>query len=52
VLAQALGLLQNHFGDLGVALRGLIEGGTDNLGLDLALPIRDLFGPLIDQHDD
>jgi hypothetical protein len=51
-LDQALGLLQDDVGDLGVARRRLIEGRGDDLGIDAALEIRDLLGPLGDEQDD
>src|SRR6059036_106758 len=52
VFDQSLRLLDDHFGHLGVALGRLVEGGADDLGLDLALPVGDFFGPLVDQQDD
>jgi hypothetical protein len=53
VLHQALGLFQDHFRHLDVALGRLVKGGTDHFGLDAALHVRHFFGPLVDeQHDE
>ena len=49
---QAAGLVQDHVRDLDVALRGLVEGGGDDLGLDAALHVGDFFRTLVDQEDD
>ena len=52
VLDQPLGLLDDHLGDLHVALRRLVEGRGDHLAVDRALHVGHLFGPLVDeQHD-
>ena len=49
---QSLGLFEHHFGHLGMALGRLIEGGADDFGLHLPLPVGDFFRPLVDeQHD-
>ena len=52
VLDEALGLLDDHLGDLHVARRRLVEGRGDDLALDRALHVGDFFGPLVDQQDD
>mgnify|MGYP003693909197 CR=1 FL=1 len=53
VLDQALRLLDDHLGDLHVALRRLVEGRGDDLALDRALHVGDFLGPLVDeQHDE
>ena len=52
VLDQALGLLDDHLGDLDVAGGGLVEGGADDLALHAALHVGDLFRALIDEQDD
>ena len=52
MLDQALGLLDDHLGDLHVARCGLVEGGRDHLALHRALHVGHLLGPLVDeQHD-
>ena len=52
VLDQALGLLDDHLGDLDVAGGRLVEGGGDDLPVDGALHVGHLFRPLVDeQHD-
>src|SRR6516162_4897663 len=52
VLDQALGLLDDHFGDLHVTRRRLIEGAGNHLALHRALHLGDFLGPLVDeQHD-
>ena len=51
LLHQAHGPLLNHFGDAGVVLGELIEGGVDHLALDAPLHLRDLLGPLVDEQD-
>ena len=50
VLDQALGLLNDHLGDLDVAGGGLVESGGDDLALHRALHIRNLFRALVDQQ--
>jgi len=56
VFHHALGLFQDHLGDLDVAGRRLVEGGADHLAVlafDLALHVGDFFGPLVHQeHED
>ena len=52
VLDQALGLLDDHLGDLHVALRRLVERRRDDLALDRALHVGDFFRPLVDEQDD
>ncbi len=52
VLDQALGLLDHHFGDLDVALGGLVEGRGNDLAVDRALHVGDFLRPLVDQQDD
>ena len=50
---QALGLLQNHLGDLHVAGGRLVEGGADDLGAHGALHVGHFLGALVDeQHDE
>ena len=52
-LHQALGALDHHLGDLHVARRGLVEGGTDDLAAHAAHHLGDFLGTLIDeQHDE
>jgi probable HAF family extracellular repeat protein len=52
VLDEPLGLLDDHLGDLHVALRRLVEGRRDHLAVDRSLHVGDLLGPLVDeQHD-
>ena len=50
-LDQPLGPLDGQLGDRGVVLRRPVEGGGDDLALDRALHVGDLFGPLVDEHD-
>ena len=52
MLHQALGLLQDHFGHLDVALGRLVEGGTDDFGLHRALHVRHFLGAFVDEQDD
>jgi hypothetical protein len=52
VFDQALGLLDDHLGDLDVAGGGLVEGGADDFALDAALHIGDFLGALVDEQDD
>jgi hypothetical protein len=52
VLNEALGLLDDHLGDLDVAGGGLVEGGGDDLSLDRTLHVGDFFGALVDEQDD
>ncbi len=51
MLDQALGLFDDHFGDLDVAGGGLVEGRGDDLALHGALHVGDFLGPLVDQED-
>ncbi len=50
MLDQPLGLFDDHFGDLDVALRGFVEGRGNDLALDRALHVGDFLGPLVDQQ--
>src|SRR3546814_17666038 len=52
VLDQPLGLLDHHFGDLDVAVGGLVEGRGDDLALHRTLHVGDFLGPLVDQQHD
>jgi len=52
VLDQALGLLDHHFGDLDVAAGRLVEGRGNDLAVDRALHVGDLFRPLVNQQHD
>ena len=52
VLGEPLGFLENHVGDLHVTLGRLVEGGRDDLALDRATHVGDLFRPLVDEQDD
>ena len=52
VFDEALGLFENHFSDLNVALGRLIEGGVDDFAFDGALHVRDFFRTLVDEQDD
>ena len=47
---QALSFLQNHFRDLNVSLRRLIECRADHFTLYGSLHVCDFFRPLIDQQ--
>src|SRR5262249_49701960 len=49
VFDQALRFFKNHFGNLDVALRCFVEGGTDDFALDGALHVRDFFGTLVNE---
>src|ERR1041384_1696082 len=49
-LGRGLGPLDGRLGDRGVVLRRPVERGRDDLALDRALHVGDLFGPLVDQH--
>src|SRR5271170_3829535 len=49
---EALGLLDDHLGDLHVTRGGLVERGADYLALDRALHIGDFFGALVYEQDD
>ena len=51
MLNQTLGLFDHHFGDLNVALGGLIKGGGYNFALHRALHVGHFFRTLIDQQD-
>src|SRR5436190_3450563 len=55
VLDEALGLLEDHLGDLDVARGRFVEAARDDFGfaLQVALEVGDLFGALVDeQHDE
>src|SRR4029077_15772289 len=52
VLDETLGLLEDHFRDLNVTLRRLIEGRADDLALHRALHVCDFFRPFVDQEND
>ena len=52
MLDEALGLLDDHLGNLHVAGCRLVEGGTDDLALDRALHVGDFFRALVDEQDD
>ena len=52
VLHEALGLVQDHLRHLGVPVGGLVEGGADDLGVDMLFHVRHLLGPLVDQQHD
>ena len=52
VLHQALGLLDDHLGDLDVAGGWLIEGRGDDFAVDRALHVGHLFRALVDEQDD
>ena len=47
----ALGDLEGHLGHVGVVLGRLVEGRGDDLALDRAAHVGDLFGPLADERD-
>ena len=49
---EALGFLQDDVGDLHVFRGRLVEGGGDDLRVDAALHVGDLFGTLVDEQDD
>ncbi len=51
-LDVALGLFDDHFGDLHVAAGGLVECAADDFGLGVALHVGHFFGTLVDQQDD
>src|SRR5690606_39212793 len=50
-LHQTLGALDRELCDGGVVLGRTVEGGGDDLTLDRALHVGDLFGALVDEHD-
>ena len=52
MLDEALGLLDDHLGDLHVARGRLVEGGGDHLALHRALHVGHLFRTLVDQKHD
>ena len=52
MLHQALGLFQDHFRHLDVALGRFVEGGAYHFGLHRALHVRHFLGPLVDQQHD
>src|SRR5690606_11138508 len=49
-LDEALGALDGELGDRRVVFGGTIEGRGDDLALDRALHVGDLFGPLVHEH--
>ncbi len=49
---EAHGPVEDQFCDLDVVVRGLVEGGVDDLAVDRALHVGDFFGALVDQKDD
>ena len=51
-LHEAFGAFADEFRELRVALRGLVEGGTVNVGLDRPAQVRDLFRTFVDQKQD
>jgi hypothetical protein len=52
VLYQALGLFDDHLGDLNVACSRLVEGGGDDFAFHRALHVGDLFRALVDKQND
>ncbi|EHM55132.1 hypothetical protein HMPREF9080_00936 [Cardiobacterium valvarum F0432] len=52
VLNQALGLFDDHFRDLDVALRRFVEGGGDDFAAHAALHFGDFFRALVNEQDD
>ena len=52
VLDEALGLLDDHLGDLDVTRGGLVEGRRDHFTLHRPLHVGDLFGALVDEQND
>ena len=50
-LDQALGPLDRQLGDGGVVVGRTVEGGGDDLTLDRALHVGDLFGALVHEDD-
>ena len=50
-LDQPLGALDRELGDGGVVVGRAVEGRGDDLALDRALHVGDLFGPLVDEDD-
>src|SRR5262245_29904161 len=48
---QPLCLFENHFSDLSMALRRFVERRTDDLCLDLPLPIGDFLRSFVDEED-
>jgi hypothetical protein len=52
VFDQALGLFQNHVGNLDVPFGGLVEGGADHFSLDRTFHVGDFLRALIDQQHD
>src|SRR5690606_20921223 len=50
-LDESLGALDRELGDGRVVVGGAVEGRGDDLTLDRALHVRDLFGALVDEHD-
>src|SRR3990172_1887303 len=47
----ALGRVERELGHAGVVLGGLVEGAREDLALDGAADVGDLFGPLADEYD-
>ena len=52
MLDEALGLLDDHFGDLDMAHGRLVEGRGDDLAVHRALHVGDLLRALVDQQHD
>ena len=52
VLDEALGLFDDHLGDLDVTRGGLVERRRDYFALDGPLHVGDFFGALVDEQDD
>jgi len=52
VLDEALGLFDDHLGDLDMAGGGLVEGGGDDFTFYGALHVGDFFRALVDEEDD
>ena len=52
MLDLALGLLDDHLGNLDVAGLRLVEGRTHDLAANGSLHVGDLFGALVDQQHD
>ncbi len=52
MLDEALGLFNDHFGDLDVAHGGLVEGRGDDFAMHRALHVGDFLGALVDQQHD
>ena len=50
LLDEALGLLDRELGHVGVLVARTVEGAGDDLALDGATHVGDLFGPLVDEQ--